>query len=436
MAHILLATIGSLGDLHPFIAIGRALREQGQRVTLAVPEDGVAKARAAGLDAAPILPSYASVCARLRLSESEVAARILADTGFVLDEILMPALHESSVALDRLADSADVVAASVFAFAAEIVAEKRSLPLAGIVLQPMTLFSALQPPRAPRFELMCHRPRSMLGEGWNRLGYATIRRLLRTRYGSRIDAVRASHGLGSRTGAPMLDHSPATAALLCCWSAPLGSLPPDAPAGAVLTGFPFFDSESGSADAAIDPALADFLAEGDAPLVFSLGSFAVAAAGRFYERAAAVARQLNRRAVLLTGQPGAATREGDCLSVGYAPHSMVFPHAAAIVHHGGAGSSGQALRAGRPQLIVPHFGDQYDNAARLVDAGVARRMNRAAFTAKRAAPIIAELLESAAIAQCARSAAEAIAQEGDGAANAARAIIGLANGEKSTHPIE
>ncbi len=65
MARVLLATIGSLGDLHPFIAIGRALTMQGHRVVLAVPEDGVAKVRAAGLDAAAILTGYAAICARL-----------------------------------------------------------------------------------------------------------------------------------------------------------------------------------------------------------------------------------------------------------------------------------------------------------------------------------------------------------------------------------
>ena len=65
MARIVLATIGSLGDLHPFIAIGRALAAQGEQVLLAVPEDGLAKVRAAGLDAEAILPSYASICERL-----------------------------------------------------------------------------------------------------------------------------------------------------------------------------------------------------------------------------------------------------------------------------------------------------------------------------------------------------------------------------------
>ena len=424
MARILLATIGSLGDLHPFIAIGRALAARGEDVVLAVPEDGVAKVRAAGLVAAPILPGYASICSRLGMSAEETAARILADSDFVVDEVLLPSLAASTAALDALAVEADVIAGSIFAFAAEIVAAKRRLPLATIMLQPMSLFSAWHPPAAPRFEFMAHHPRTGLGRGWNRLAYALGRRLLRRRYAPRIDAVRAEHGLPPGKGAPMLDHGAATAAVLCCWSRAMGALPPDAPAGATLTGFPFFDSESG-ADDPVAPELAAFLADGAPPLVFTLGSLAVISAGAFYAEAAAAARALGRRAVLLTGQPGPPRREGDCLFMAYAPHSALFPHAAAVIHHGGIGTTGQALRAGRPQLIVPHFGDQYDNATRLQGAGIALKLRRARFSGGHAVRSIARVLDDPAMAAAAARAAAAIADE-DGGAAAARLIAGLA----------
>ncbi|MBB4839839.1 UDP:flavonoid glycosyltransferase YjiC (YdhE family) [Sphingomonas kyeonggiensis] len=134
MARIILVTIGSLGDLHPFIAIGQGLTARGEQVLMAVPEDGVEKVRAAGLEAVSILPSYASICDRLGMGEEHLAARILADSSFVIDKILMPSLRSSTAALDRLAAGADVIASSIFAFAGEIVAEKRGLPLASDVL--------------------------------------------------------------------------------------------------------------------------------------------------------------------------------------------------------------------------------------------------------------------------------------------------------------
>ncbi|MHA6720020.1 glycosyltransferase [Sphingomonas sp. RS6] len=429
---VVLATIGSLGDLHPFIAIGRALWAQGAQVVLAVPEDHVGKVRAAGLEAAAILPGYATICDRLGLAPEAVAARVLADTGFVLDEILMPSLASSTAALDALAEGADVLAGSIFALAAGIVAEKRGLPLATVVLQPMTLFSAWEPPAAPRFEAMRPHPRSPLGRSWNRAVYALVRGVLRRRYAQRIDAVRAQHGLGGAEGAPMLDPGRATRAVLCCWWSALGALPPDARADAALVGFPFFDSQSG-ADEPLAPELDAFLRAGPPPLVFTLGSFVVASAGHFYDEAAAAARRLGLRAVLLTGQPGAPRLDGDCLSLDYAPHSAVFPHAAAIIHHGGIGTTGQALRAGRSQIVVPHFGDQFDNAARLQRAGIGVTIKRKAFAGPRAAEAIARHLADPCAQPAAERAARIIAGE-DGATDAARRIAALGRQARAACP--
>ncbi len=423
MARIVLATIGSLGDLHPFIAIGRALVTQGEQVMLAVPEDCLAKVKAAGLDAAPILPSYGTIRERLGMSAEEIAAKIIADTNFVVDEILMPSLGASTRALDELANDADILASSIFTLAAEIVAEKRRLPLAAVVLQPMTLFSTWRPPTAPRFELMRHDPRTVIGRGWNRTLFSLARVMLRRRYAGRIDAVRGDHGLGAGDGAPMLDHGPATEAVVCCWSSILGALPPDAPSNAALVGFPFFDSESG-ADDVLPPQLQAFLDEGDAPLVFTLGSVAVASAGRFYEEAAAASRAKGKRALLLTGQPGPPRLDGDCLFMSYAPHSVVFPRAAAVVHHGGIGTTGQALRAGCVQIVVPHFGDQFDNAARLQRAGLGLSIRREQFERTVAADAISRALSAPNITDAAQRAAETIARE-DGAAAAARSIASL-----------
>ncbi|TCP33234.1 nucleotide disphospho-sugar-binding domain-containing protein [Sphingomonas sp. BK235] len=424
MARVIPVTIGSLGDLHPFIAIGRALTGQGHRVVLAVPDDGAAKVRAAGLDAAPILPSYGDICARLGMSPGGAAARVLGDANFVVDQILIPSLRSSTAALDDLSVDADVIAGSIFALASEIVAEKRGLPLASVVLQAMTLFSAWQPPTAPRFGIMRHRPHTAIGRNWNRMFYALARVALRRRHARQIDDVRAAHGLPSSRGAPMLDHSPATGAVICCWSQTLGKLPPDVPHRAVLTGFPFFDSESG-ADDELAIELRTFLADGPPPLVFTLGSFAVASAGHFYDEAAALSRALGKRAVLLTGRPVPPRRDGDRLTMNYAPHSAVFPRASAIVHHGGIGTTGQALRAGRPQIVVPHFGDQFDNAARLEASGVSATIHRDRFKADRAMSIVSRILTDPAMADATGRATAIIAKE-DGAAEAARHIAALA----------
>jgi UDP:flavonoid glycosyltransferase YjiC (YdhE family) len=76
----------------------------------------------------------------------------------------------------------------------------------------------------------------------------------------------------------------------------------------------------------------------------------------------------------------------------YAPYSQIFPHAAVIVHQGGSGTVGQALRAGRPMLIVPYGWDQPDNAARVERLGAGLHVPRTKYSASTAAAALERLL--------------------------------------------
>jgi UDP:flavonoid glycosyltransferase YjiC (YdhE family) len=111
----------------------------------------------------------------------------------------------------------------------------------------------------------------------------------------------------------------------------------------------------------------------------------------------------------------------------YAPHSVVFPHAAAVMHHGGIGTTGQALRARMPQIVVPHFGDQFDNAARLRAAGLGVTIRRERFECAIGKSAISHVLSDQGMQQAARNAARTNAGE-DGAAAAARRIVALVRG--------
>jgi rhamnosyltransferase subunit B len=187
--------------------------------------------------------------------------------------------------------------------------------------------------------------------------------------------VRQAHGLAAGKLAPVFDPMPAQCATLCCYSPLLAPVQPDAPPRCEAIGFPLYDR----GDVALDPVLATFLDCGPAPIVFTLGSFVVHAPGRFYDVAAAAARALGRRAVLLTGTADSPCVDGDLLRLGYAPHSQLFDRAAAVVHHGGIGTTGQAMHAGAPQLVLPFFGDQFDNGARIARLGIGRSLRPAAF---------------------------------------------------------
>jgi len=201
---------------------------------------------------------------------------------------------------------------------------------------------------------------------------------------------------------------------------------PDHPPNLLIAGFPYYDGIP-KERSALDPGLQRFLADGDPPLVFTLGSFAVHASGDFYRESLFAARALKCRAVLLAGASetkhlagSTSTNEFLCA---YALHSQLFPRAAAIIHHGGIGTTSEALRAGKPQLVVPFFGDQPDNARRLEDWGVARRLTPSEYAVERATTELGVLLRGG-YAERARLKAPDFAHE-DGAEVAARHIACL-----------
>ncbi len=421
-ARIVLTTVGTLGDLHPFIAVGLALKKRGHRPLLAVAQDHLAKVSAAGLECAPVLPSFDTVRERMGLSEDAAVKRVMSDQKYMLEEVVLPWLDTSTGALDALTADADVLVGSMFVFGGPTVAEKRGIPMVSVVLQPMALLSAYRPPHTPDFWMMKGEPTTAVGVGWNRFAYALIRAHVRRRYDPMINVIRAGYGLGPSRDPCLFEIGPQTNLTLCCYSPLFGPTPPDAPAPIAVTGFPVFDSETGGAAQALDPDLAAFLAKGPAPLVFTLGSFAVYAPGNFYAEAAAAARRLGQRAVLLTGPGSNVAGDDDIFVLPYAPHSALFPQASAIIHHGGIGTTGQALRAGKPQLVVPHFGDQSDNGYRIKLMGLGRVLASRRFTADRAARRIAKLIDPSLpyVAEAARIGA-LVAQE-NGAEAAADAI--------------
>jgi UDP:flavonoid glycosyltransferase YjiC (YdhE family) len=157
--------------------------------------------------------------------------------------------------------------------------------------------------------------------------------------------------------------------------------------------------------------------------VFTLGSAAVFDPGRFYDESARAAAIVGRRAVLLVG-PFAerlALARPDIGVFDYAPFSRLFPRAEVIVHQGGSGTTGQALRAGRPMVIVPYGHDQPDNAMRVSKLGISGTIGRQQYSADRVAGALERLLGNPEVKTRAERAGQIVKHE-DGAASAADAI--------------
>jgi rhamnosyltransferase subunit B len=208
--------------------------------------------------------------------------------------------------------------------------------------------------------------------------------------------------------------------VLAMFSSAFAAPQPDWPPNTVVTGFPKYDGLA--AGAPLPAGLQEFLAADEAPIVFTLGSSAVLDPGSFYEESAQAAGRLNRRAVLLLGRNPPPAKLSDAVATaGYARFSELFPRASAVVHQGGIGTIGQALRAGRPMLVMPYNFDQPDNAARIARLGVGQVIRRSQYQQSRVARRLREILETPSYAHQASRLSQAVGQE-DGAVTAAEAI--------------
>lgn len=407
MPRIVLATTGSLGDVYPFIAIARELRAAGLHPILAAAEPFRAVADAEGINFHPVRPGPADMAAAGH-DEASVVRAVAGGTQAVFD-LLLPHLDASYADLAAVMRQADLVLASGFSIAARTAADAAGVPFATVLFQPIAMMSRLDPPVVGEVPLPARLQRRV-GPRILRLLYAIAHRRLAHRRAP-VDALRARLGLAPVRD-ELLDGPFRGTHVFALYPPAFAPLAPDAPANAVSTGFSFYN---GVQAASLDPALEAFVANGPPPLVFTLGSLAVHAPGAFYRTSAAAAAALGRRAVLLVGDHAVASHADLASPVtfvaGFAPHADLFPRAAAVIHHGGIGTLAQALRAGVPQLVTPVLGDQFDNAERLRELGLAAVLRLTRYTPAAATAALGRLLGETGTAARAKAFAPRVADD-------------------------
>jgi rhamnosyltransferase subunit B len=332
------------------------------------------------------------------------------ETG--LREFLFPSLRQSYddlLAAVRAEGGADLLVTGELAYAGPLVAEITRIPWVSYVLAPFSWFSAYDPPVLPPYPALAR-----MQEYFPPLGHVVARfaRLVTRNWPEPVYALRRELGLPHGKD-PIFDAKHSGRLALALYSAVMGTPQPDWPPSAQITGFAFYD---GSGDEGRLPShLAAFLQDGPPPLVFTLGSAAVMHAGDFYEQSAQAAELLDRRAVLLVGAddrnlPTRRLPHTICVAR-YAPYSKIFPRASVLIHQGGIGTTAQALRAGRPMLVMPYSHDQPDNARRVRQLGVAEVLPRNRYKAEAAAQLIEKLLAGNQYVTRAAAAAAKIAEE-------------------------
>ena len=428
-ATVVLATLGSLGDLHPFIALGRALRARGANVVMACASEYRDKVEGADLVFRAVRPSFADLERRLGMEPAELTSAMLARNDFLLRDVLMPHLRQSYDDMADILAGADLLVASSLAFGARLAAERQGLPWVGVALQPMMFLSAFDAPVIPHAEWLSALLRRLghIPTGW----VLALAKLVVARQLRPVHALRNAIGLAPTGVNPLFGGQFSANGAIGLYSPLLGEARRDFPPAALIAGFAVFDGvcfagggESGPG--MLEAGLEKFLNAGVAPLIFTLGSLIVNSPGKFFRESAAAAKLMRRRAVLLVGEGAceryAELRSSDIYIGGYAPHSLLFPRAAAIVHQGGIGTLAQALHSGRPQLIVPHYGDQADNAARAIRLGVALSLAPHRYRAARVARRLLRLTGSADHVSRAGAVRRRLADE-DGAATAAAFLM-------------
>jgi rhamnosyltransferase subunit B len=416
MAKIVLNTFGSFGDLHPFLALAIELKRRGHRPTIATSGVYRDKILAEGVEFHSVRPDVGELLDRPDLIAKLWDSRRA--TQFLVRDYLAPRVSEGFEDLRAACGDADLILTHSAAFAGPTVAQFLRKTWLSVILQPAALLSATDPAYIAEAPWLRH---------LFRLGPFFFRALMRLtdpyvrRFIKPVLQLRERLGLSNRIN-PLTYGQFSPYGTLALFSRALAMPQEDWPAETTQTGFVFYDRlgagfglKDESRGRRREQDVLNFLENGDPPVLFTLGSSAVMHAGSFYAESFAAAQELGKRAVLLIGQSNRSTLPASLPAsiyvAEYLPYSEIMPRAAAVVHQGGIGTVAQALRAGKPMLVVPWAHDQPDNAERIRKIGVGRSLRRKRYRARRAAEQLEQLLKEPGYQANARKASEIIAGE-------------------------
>lgn len=376
---ILIYAMGSAGDVHPFVGVGRALQARGHEIfviTSAFFEDLVVRA---GLGFLPLgsVADFERVQGDPHLWHPRKAlASVIKNAVEPAYEMILDAAKELN-----LPDKTLILASSL-AWAAMTVRELLGIPVITVHLAPSLFVSTHRQPVLHGAPVPQSAPRFMKSIQWWAAGKVVDFHVLPS-----LNRFRKSHGLPPVRGMLQGWHSPdRVIALFPEW---FGPPQPDWPKQTRLTGFPLFDE---AAIRELPRELDDFLNDGDPPVIFTPGS-AMDRGNEFFSEAVKALNLLGKRGVLLSrfADTIPANLPPTVRHFPYAPFSQVLPRAAALAYHGGVGTCAQTLQAGIPHLVQPMAHDQLDTLSRVHDLGVGTGLHPHQFKAKRIAAALDEI---------------------------------------------
>jgi UDP:flavonoid glycosyltransferase YjiC (YdhE family) len=411
MAHVVLTTWGSHGDIDPFLGLGLGLRARGHLVTIATIEYYRPLVESQGMQFRPLRPDVDP-------SDTALIERIMDryhGSEFLIVDILLASLEDAYADVEAAAEGADLLVSHPVTFATPIVAQRRRLPWASVVLAPASMFSAYDYPALPPAPWIKHL--EWLGPWFGRLIIAGGRRAT-GKWAEPLYRFRTRLGLPPGAN-PIFEGQHSPFLVLALYSRVLGEAQPDWPPHVVITGHIFHDAPHGTS---LGAELEAFLADGPPPIVFTLGSSVVLIAKDFWKESIEALDRLGMRGILLAGpttapqlardlQSGSLSQRRQLLAIERAPHSLLFPRAAAVVQQCGIGTLAQSLRSGRPMLGVPYSHDQPDNAWRARALGMSRTVYPGSYKCRRVAAELRRLIDDPSYATAAAAVARRVEAE-------------------------
>jgi vancomycin aglycone glucosyltransferase len=398
---VLLSTIGSRGDVQPLVALAVQLRALGQDVHLCVPPDFREWIEGLGFTVTPIGPE-------LRALTASPAAAAKPLTPDQLRQLGEQSVVTQFATIGEAARGCDVVVgATALQIAAPSIAEHLGVPYVFAAFCPAVLPSAHHPPIVMHIRGDVDPP----PDADNRALWAKDAQRWNATWAAILNSCRGRLGLApveNVLGYVLTAHP---------WLAADPTLGPRSDDDVFQTGAWLVDD-----DRPLGDEIVRFLDAGDPPLYFGFGS--IRGTPDLSRAMIDSARELGRRAILSRGWAELALPDDatDCLAIGEVNQRALFPRVAAVVHHGGAGTTTVAARAGAPQVVVPQMYDQFYWARRVGELGIGATHAGSVATAESLANAIERTLAPDVVA-CARSAASWIRT--DGARVAAERIAGM-----------
>jgi vancomycin aglycone glucosyltransferase len=349
---ILLSSIGSRGDVQPILALGLALRALGHAARLCVAPNFKDWVESFGLECLPIGPDLRKLTGgRLPSRRPKPSQAQLCQLAAHTVRAQFPVLGEAARGCDL------IIAGGTLQIATRSIAESLHIPYVFTAYCP----SVLPSPRHPPPKIGSHHSHSLPGMA-NRLLWRREERRWNFLFRATLNEERAKLGLAPIASVQrhIMSERP--------WLAADPTLAPGDSIGGMdirQTGAWFLADPSPLPDS-----LERFLAAGSPPVYFGFGS--MRAGEETSRRLIESARALGLRAIISQGwgDLGLIDAGADCIGIGDVDHEKLFPRVAAVVHHGGAGTTSAAARAGTAQVVVPHIYDQFYWAHRVRELGV------------------------------------------------------------------